>query len=108
MKTFLSLFSVTILTLATSLTTWAAFPCPSDSCNPHNNCMDGCRPFQVKGTAACNEQNPSLASKKAIQDARLSGFACGGPSFDYSKWIIQTFKTEDTCIVLAKGEMACM
>lgn len=44
---------VVLLLALTSVGAFAAFPCPVDSCNPHNGCVEGCNRFAATGTAAC-------------------------------------------------------
>ena len=65
----------------------AAYPCPPNSCNVANGCMDGCSNYEIRGSANCTSRDLNVAAEEAvISGAKEAMKSCQNGLFYNSSW----------------------
>lgn len=88
--------------LISSLSALAAFPCPSDSCNPHNGCIEGCNRFTATGSAACYDVE---AAKEASYSRALR--SCYRGLTMMGQWRFSETTENGECVFKAHADFVC-
>ncbi len=82
--------------------------CPVNSCNPHNNCVEGCRTFSAPGEASCENVNYEDALKAAQRASRSYAYNyCGGSIYQKSKWSVNS-ATKAPCSIKGSAKFWCL
>jgi len=105
------LFSILLI----SSLSQAGFPCPEDSCNPYNGCMDGCPRIQTMGMAECSGQDASdiqkvksRAEENVLRLCPKNREHSSGWDFRVSDWILSKDQALKVCTVRAEATFICL
>lgn len=92
-----------------SLSVWAGFPCPPNSCDPNNSCLDGCKKINVIGSSSCVQQTYEDAVLEAKQNAYGKAHGrCGADVEIFSRWNVTRHSAYLYCEVEASTTYLCI
>ncbi len=87
---------------------FAGEPCPPNSCNPHNSCIDGCKIFSAPGEASCENVSYEDAVMAAQGASRNYAFSyCRGAIYQKSKWKVSS-ATKTPCKLKVSANFWCL